>query len=448
MVAAPTAAPGATTAHASAPPPFVPRTTTVARDDSSLRRAQQTALRREILDAAWKTVRDKHYDKTLGGIDWNAVRARYEVRAVDAPDERTFYRVANEMLGELGQSHLRLTGPGDGDETTEANDGATAAAFGPPGDAGLIVRLIDGRPTVARVRAGSFAERAGLRPGFRITHIGGRPLAATPPSARPLRPVEERFYLRLAAARLLAGPAQSQVSVRYEDAEGRPHQVLLTREPYPGQPVTIGLLPPLYPEVTVRNLGDVGYVAFNFFLLEPVLAQVQRAIDDFRERHLRALIIDLRGNPGGMGAMAIPVAARLVDKPLTLGSMTFRDFSNTLTAAPSLGVKPFLGAVVIVTDEGTASTSEMLAAGLQEAKRAVVVGDSTLGAVLPSAIEQLPGGAVLQYIVADFRTPSGVLIEGRGVQPNRRIVETQTGLLTGRDVVLDAALVAARASAR
>src|SRR5437764_14707691 len=97
-------------------------------------------------------------------------------------------------------------------------------------------------------------------------------------------------------------------------------------------------------------------------------------------------------------------------------------------------------------DDGSASTTEIIDAGLQEAGRAYVVGNSTLGAALPSSIERLPGGAVMQYIVADFRTPKGVLLEGRGVQPDRRVVETRAGLKSGRDPVLDAALVAVRAS--
>ena len=74
------------------------------------------------------------------------------------------------------------------------------------------------------------------------------------------------------------------------------------------------------------------------------------------------------------------------------------------------------------------------------------MGDSSLGAVLPSVIEQLPGGAVMQYVVADFRTPKGVLLEGRGVQPDKRVIETRAALRAGRDPVLDAALVAVRAS--
>src|SRR6185369_1972975 len=181
---------------------------------------------------------------------------------------------------------------------------------------------------------------------------------------------------------------------------------------------------------------------------EPVLGDIKRAIEGFRARHTRALIIDLRGNPGGQGAMAIPVASLLTAAPITLGTLQFRDFSQHLVAHAEMGSVPFAGPVAILTDEGTASTSEMLAAGLQEARRAVVVGDVTLGAVLPSVIESLPGGAVMQYVVADFKTPKGVLLEGRGVQPDRRVIETRAGLAGGRDPVLEAALAALKACAR
>jgi carboxyl-terminal processing protease len=419
----------------------------------------RSALRRSIFEAAWTTVRDKHYDKTLGGVDWDKVRAKYEPLAVGAPDEPTFYRFVNEMLGTLGQSHLEVSGPGaepiavaeepPPPPARPAGDpGQPVVASGDTGDPGLVVRVIEGKPTIASIRPGSSAARAGLRPGLVMTHVGGHPLGALPPSPRPLRPVEERFRLRLQAARRLSGPVGTQVTVRYLDTGDRPVEVLLARDPPAGRAVQIGLLPPLYPEVKVSHAGDIGIVAFNFFLLEPVLGQVQKAIDGLRAQGARALILDLRGNPGGVGAMAIPIAARLVARPLVLGTIQFRDYANTLTASPSLGVTPFTGRVVLLTDEGTASTSEILAAGLQEAGRALVVGDTTLGAVLPSAIAELPGGAVIQYVVADFRTPKGVLIEGRGVQPDRRVVETRAAIAAGRDAVLDAALVVARASAR
>jgi carboxyl-terminal processing protease len=434
------------------PPPFAAAGPAPTREAAA---SDTRAVRLAILDAAWRTVRDKHYDKTLGGLDWNAVRARYEPLALAAPSEAAFYRTLNQMLGELGQSHMMITGPGSEDEDDveelaapgeSASSGPEATSSGAIGDPGLTVRVIEGRPTITVVRPRSSAERAGLEPGFIVTHIAGRELKVTTDSARPTRPVEERFAVRRLALRRLQGAAGTRVTVRYLDNADRPGQAVLVRDEPTVKPVRIGHLPPLYPEVHARQQGDVGILAFNVFLLDPVLAEIKRDIDRFRVNGVRALVIDLRGNPGGHGAMAIPIAARLFDKPFTLGSIQFRDFAQELKTPLEKGVTPFLGPVAILTDEGTASASEILAAGLQEAKRAVIVGDSTLGAALPSVIESLPGGAVMQYVVADFRTPKGVFIEGRGVQPDKRVLETRAGLRTGRDPVLDAALVAVRAS--
>jgi sarcosine oxidase subunit alpha len=464
---APVVAPPAPSVFASAqivePPPFAGAPTTPEQAADA-----RTALRRSILDAAWRTVRDKHFDKTLGGIDWNAVRAKYEPLAIAAPSEAAFYRVLNQMIGELGQSHMMITGPGAEDEEaadempqpgeTPAETRAPAPSPAPTsgqapapvsdaiGEPGLTVRVIEGRPTISRVRPGSAADKAGLLPGFVITQIGGRPLTAPINSSRPLRPVEERFAVRRAAAWRLAGEVGSRVTVAYLDEHDRPGKAVLVRDPPSGHALQIGYLPVLYPEVRAYEVGDVGVIAFNIFILDPVLEGIKRAVARFQAHHVRAMVLDLRGNPGGQGAMAIPVASLFVSAPVTLGTLKFRDLAQTFTAKPELGAIPFTGSLAILTDEGTASAAEMLTAGLQEAGRAVVVGDTTLGAVLPSLVQALPGGAVMQYVVADFKTPKGVVLEGRGVQPDKRVVETRAALRTGRDPVLDAALVAIRAS--
>jgi carboxyl-terminal processing protease len=444
------------------PPPFAsttpappPLTTPEAREDS------RTAARRRIIDAAWRTVRDRHYDPTLGGLDWSAIRARYEPLALGAPDEAAFYRTLNQMLGELGQSHTQISGPGaaddeaDGDRPPPSEDAAASPAAIPAtpatpatpttidgvGDPGLTVRSIEGRAVVTAVRAGSSAARQGLRPGFVVLEIGGRKLGAPgAPSPRPLRPVEERFRLRRTATSWLQGPVGTRVTVKVLDNGDRPLERVLERDRLDGPVRQIGHLPPLHPETRVSVIDGVGVLGFNLFLIDPTLGDVKRAIDRFRALRVKGVILDLRGNPGGIGAMAIPVAAELVPGPTTLGTVHFRTFKQTFTAQPSLGRTPFTGPLVILTDEGTASTSEILAGGLQEAGRARVVGDTTLGAVLPSVVEALPGGAVIQVVVADFQTPKGVLLEGRGVQPDTRVVETRAAFASGHDPVLEAAL--------
>jgi carboxyl-terminal processing protease len=435
------------------PPAFTPLAGVAVKSPAAMGpSAVRMQVRQEIFTAAWTAVRDKDFDKTLGGLDWEAMRAKYQPLALAAPDEPTFYRLLNEMLGALGQSHLEVHGPG------EETEGGLAEAEAPPqpgaaevtdvgtaiGDPGLVIRLIEGKPTVTRVRPGSSAERAGLRPGYLVTHIAGRAVTALPPSGRALRPVEERFRLRRHCAHLLSGAAGSKVSVRFLDEKDRVRVAMLTRDPPARRAVQALMMPPVVPEVRVARVGEVGIIAFNFFLLEPILAEVQAAIERFRASGAKAIILDLRGNPGGFGGMAIPVAARLVAKETSLGTIQFRDFANNLVVMPTLGSKPFGGKVIILTDEGSASTSEILAAGLQEAKRALVVGEGTVGAALGSTIEALPGGAVMQIPVAGFKTPKGVAIEGRGVQPDHRVLETRAALLAGQDPVLDEAVRLAR----
>ena len=101
---------------------------------------------------------------------------------------------------------------------------------------------------------------------------------------------------------------------------------------------------------------------------------------------------------------------------------------------------PFLGPVVILTDHGTGSTSEFFAAGLQDTGRAVTVGETSAGAVLPSIFEKLPTGAIFQYAIADYRSPKDVLVEGRGVPADVVVQQTRESLLAGHDAQLDAAI--------
>jgi len=418
-----------------APPPSTPEIEN---------RSPYASSRGAIFDAAWRTVGEKHYDKALGGVDWNAAKEKYRNLALGAPDEPTFYRVMNDLLGELRQSHLFITGPGDENPLDALEKDNSTSAGGDPGNPGIVIRDIEGKPTITRVRPGSSAARAGMRPGFIVTNLGGRPLTAHHPR-RTLRPIEQRFYLRRTADRLLQGPAGSRITIRYIDNADRPAEATLTRDAPTGKVVRFGNLPALYPEFRADQAGDIGIIAFDFFMMGDLLDQITTTIDKHRVAKTPGLILDLRGNPGGMAAMAISIASRLVSKKTSLGTMQFRDHENHFVATTSLDVKPYTGKVVILTDEGSASTSEILAAGLQEAKRATVVGGMTLGAALPSAIEQLPGGAILQYVIADFRTPAGVLLEGRGVQPDRIVIESRRALQEGHDPVLETALDLIRA---
>jgi carboxyl-terminal processing protease len=96
--------------------------------------------------------------------------------------------------------------------------------------------------------------------------------------------------------------------------------------------------------------------------------------------------------------------------------------------------------LAVLIDGGSASTSEILAGGLQDLKRARVFGTRSAGAALPSIIIKLPNGDGFQYANANYVSQSGKILEGVGVTPDVVVRHTRRALLSGRDAVVDAAM--------
>jgi carboxyl-terminal processing protease len=145
--------------------------------------------------------------------------------------------------------------------------------------------------------------------------------------------------------------------------------------------------------------------------------------------------------------MVMGIGGYFVAEEVALGTMRMRDSELNFVANPrridSRGnvVEPYAGPVAILMDSTSASTSEVFAGGLQAIGRARVFGERSMGAVLPSLMEELPNGDVLQHAVADFIiTATDVRLEGRGVVPDEQVRVTRADLLAGGDPVLDAAL--------
>jgi carboxyl-terminal processing protease len=182
----------------------------------------------------------------------------------------------------------------------------------------------------------------------------------------------------------------------------------------------------------------VGYVSFNYFLdLQRVMEGFGGAVKACQD--CGGLIIDLRGNPGGIGAMAMGMAGYLVEKPgLRLGTMYMRDAQLNFVLNPRL--PSFTGPVAILMDACSASTSEIFAGGLQDLGRARVFGTRSAAAALPSVIERLPNGDGFQYAVGNYVSAGGKPLEGEGVKPDVEVKLTRAALLAGHDAVIDAAL--------
>jgi carboxyl-terminal processing protease len=212
--------------------------------------------------------------------------------------------------------------------------------------------------------------------------------------------------------------------------------------------VEFGNLPVLYANLDSKKLRgpsqtQIGLIRFNIWMLPTALA-FNRAIDDFRSSD--GIIIDLRGNVGGLVGMIIGVAGHFMNEPASLGAILMRDNTLRLPANPRRvdthgnPVDPFSGPVAILVDEITASASEVFAGGMQELGRVRVFGRVTSGQALPAVYDELPNGDALYHPVADFITDKGVRFEGRGVIPDETISLKRSDLLAGRDAVLERAV--------
>jgi carboxyl-terminal processing protease len=228
--------------------------------------------------------------------------------------------------------------------------------------------------------------------------------------------------------------------VAYLDGRDRRRETALTLLPSAEEmSEPVGVFPGVPTRFETRRFGDVGYVHFNIWVV-PQMEKLRRAVRELSDT--RAIVFDLRGNQGGLGIMATGLAGLLSEQGFSLGTLMQRRGHMNFLANPQPGA--YRGAVVVLVDGLSASTSEVFALGMQEAGRAAVVGETTAGAALPSIFTRLPTGATFQFAFADFKTPKGVRVEGRGAVPDVPVSLDRRSLLAGRDPQLDAALRVAR----
>ena len=392
----------------------------------------------ETFDAAWTIVRDKHFDPGMNGVNWNAVREELRPRAAAARNAGELRGVVREMLGRLGQSHFALI-PG----TPEASSRAADLS----GDTGLDVRLVDEALLVSTVERESAAAAAGIKPGWRLVTVGGLavgPALAELPQDPRLRSVEA---WRVAQERL-RGPAGTDVFVTLQDGNGHLHDLTLSRRPESGDPVTVGHLPTMFVRVeserrTLPGGRSAGVIRFNVWM-PAVDREFQKAMDAYRGAD--GIVIDLRGNPGGLAAMLMGISGHFVAERKALGTMRTRDSELRFVANPrrvsAAGerVEPYSGPVAILVDAMSGSASECFTGGMQGIGRARVFGQVSMGQALPALFNKLPNGDVLIHAYGDFVAADGTRLEGRGVVPDVVVPLTREALLAGRDAVLESAL--------
>lgn len=304
-------------------------------------------------------------------------------RYVEPLDPSELYDMAIEgLLQQLEDPHSTLLRPEDYSELrlqTTGNYGGLGIRIGAKDDWVTVVQTLPNTP----------AERAGLRPGDRIIQVEGE---------------SARGWTEEDAVKVLRGP------------KGAPVEIKVMRVGVP-EPIPFRIVrDEIHVEYSTGFMYDdgIGYVQLRQFS-DRSADDIRRLIGSLREQGMKALILDLRGNPGGLLEEGVAVSDLFLDRRSAVVETRSRlADQNEIYYASRDPVDADLPLIVLV-DNFSASASEIVSGALQDHDRALVLGQPTFGKGLVQTLYQLPEGNYLKLTTAKWYTPSG-----RSIQRDRR----------------------------
>jgi carboxyl-terminal processing protease len=293
----------------------------------------------------------------------------------------SLYRMAiNGLLEELGDPHTALMERREYDELVLQTTGEY-------GGIGIQIAKRNGWITVVAPLRGTPGERAGLMAGDAIVEVNGE---------------STREWSEEEAVNRLRGPKGQPVEIGVRRAGAD--------EPIPFRIVRDDIVLSSVPAAYVLD-GGVGYVALEVFS-ESSLDSLQHAIDRLRQDGANSLILDLRGNPGGVLEAGLAVSDLFLDPGALLSEIRGRDRANSQSWTDRV-TQPYADMpMAVLVNPFSASASEIVAGALQDHDRAVIVGQTTFGKGSVQSLLNLPGGDVLKMTTARWLTPSGRSIQG------------------------------------
>ena len=275
------------------------------------------------------------------------------------------------------------------EELQELMDFTTASFCGvgmvlSPGDDNLI--------TVISAIKGGPAQEAGITAGDKIIKVNGKDYMASQLTE---------------AVEVIKGEEGSQVKIQILKAESQKLQDLeLTRKK-----ISIDTV------ISKKLDQDIGYIGITQFS-DHTSQEFDKHLDGLKKQGLKGLIIDLRGNPGGVMEGATGIADTLLPKGtiVTAKNRQGKVVENIQSDDRSLNVP-----MVVLMNKGSASASEILAGALKDHEKATIVGETSYGKGVIQILKKFPKGDGVKLTVAEYFTPKGVSIDKKGIEPDTEI---------------------------
>lgn len=322
------------------------------------------------------------FEQVLGAV------AQKYVDSLDAP--QIYEKAVNGLLRELDDPYTAYLTQDRLKRLDEQISGVYAGV-------GLQVDIRDGWPVVVEPIIGGPAEHAGVQASDRIVSIGGE---------------STRGWTQPEVSKVMRGEPGSMVSFVVERGDQRIPMSVKRASVHRRAVPRVALLP-----------GAIGYADVKVFSAQTA-TELAAAVDSLMKQGARALVIDLRGNPGGLLEQGIAVSELFLDPGQSIVQLRARPGLPPQTFADTLRQRWPTMPVAVLIDRGSASASEIVAGALQDHDRAIVLGSTSFGKGSAQNLYPLRAGGALRLTTARWFTPVGRSIsKPMPVDPDAEIIE-------------------------
>ena len=362
----------------------------------------------ELYDNVWRLINSKFVDQTNNEQDWRKWRHKYDnVIKTDADA----YVAIETMVASLNDPYTKFLDPKEFNEETTSIKGSLKGI-------GIQIGVQDGKLTVIAPIEDTPAEKAGLLAGDEILSIDGK-------STKGIT-VDK-------AAEQIRGEEGTNVTLVVKRKDQEPKSYTITRAE-----IEIKSISQKVPE-SVKMPKDIVYIRLSSFISRNASKEFSDILE--QKPDAKAVIVDLRSNPGGLLSNAIYISDMFLNGGAIVSTVDRDGYKETQKAARGvLTTKP----LVVLIDKGSASASEIFSGAIKDNKRGVIVGTQSFGKGLVQEINKLPNNSGINITIQKYLTPNGTDIHKKGITPDVVVELSEDDLKNKNDAQLKKAIEVAQ----
>lgn len=355
----------------------------------------------ELYDMVWKLVNAKYIDQTNNGQDWSRWRHKYDDK-IKTPEDS--YIAINTMIASLNDRYTRFLTPS---EFTEEKNAIKASLYG----IGVQIGARDGKVLIISPLEDTPGEKAGLLAEDEILSIDG---------------VSTKDMSIDKAADAIRGEKGTTVEllIKRKGQENKIYKIIRDE-------IKIKSISSKTPE-NFKLDEKIGYIRLSSFMGRNVSSDFKKMMVDYKDKD--GIIIDLRGNTGGLLNNAVYIADLFLDGEIIVSTVDRDGYKDTSRSSRKyFSTQP----LVILINGGSASASEILSGALKDNQRAILIGENTFGKGLVQEVKSLlPFGAGMNITIQKYLTPNGTDINKKGIAPDIEVKFTEQNVKDKDDVQL------------